>query len=554
MDFLPLFRYFPVFGAGGAILASDGTAVEGASAAAARFRAFVSYSHADTAIARRLQKRLETYRIPGRLAGRIPLPGAAQGRVGPVFRDREDLPASADLSEAVREALAGSQALIVLCSPDAARSKWVAREIALFRALHPNAPILAALIRGTPDESFPPEIRKDGAEPLAADFRRAGDGRKLAFLKVVAGILRIPLDELIQREGQRRQRRVMAVTAAAIVAMLILATMTILAIDARREAERQRAEAERQRGEAEGLIEYMLTDLRPRLKAVGRLEIMTNVNRRALLYYKRQGDFDKLSDDSLELRARFVGAMGEDVENSGDHALAAARYDVLYRATAARLVKDPGNPERALAHADSVNRVALLAITDGRFDDARPHLTRLRHLLGSIRAWGREKPEWLRLSAFLHGNSCAMTMKGDARSAPPLAMCRDAVRYNQAWLDSTNGDGKASYALVFHLLWLAQAQLAAGEAASARRTQDRYLELLEAMRAREPGNMDWSQQRMEVYARHATFLQARGDRARARHYTEKARALSRELAAYDPRNAVWSKYQKRLSAPQRGGE
>lgn len=468
--------------------------------------------------------------------------------MGPVFLDREYLPASSDLSEAVKEALAGSQALIVLCTPDAVRSEWVAREIELFRALHPDRPVLAALFRGHPDEAFPPEIRRGGVEPLAADFRRSGDGRKLAFLKVVAGVLQIPLDELIQREGQRRQRRVIFVTAAACALMLILATMTILAIDSRREAEQQRAEAERQRGEAEGLIEYMLTDLRPRLKAVGKLEIMSNVNRRALLYYKHQGGFEKLSDDSLELRARFVSAMGEDNENAGDHALAAARYEVLYRATAARLAKDPDNPDRILAHADSVNRVALLAITDGRFNDARPHLERLRELLRSIPPWGQQKPEWLRLSAFLNGNSCAMILKAEPGATPPLALCRDAVRHNEAWLKSTNGDGKAAYALVFHLLWLAQAQLAAGEQVAARRTQDRYLELLDEMRELEPDNMDWTQQRMEVYVRHAAFLQARGERSAARQFTQKARILSGELAAYDPRNAVWSRYKKRLGA------
>ena len=72
-----------------------------------------------------------------------------------------------------------------------------------------------------------------------------------------------------------------AVTAAAVIAMLIMAALAWFALDARREAERQRAEAE-------GQIEFMLTDLRERLRGVGRLDIMTAVNRRALAYYDRQ--------------------------------------------------------------------------------------------------------------------------------------------------------------------------------------------------------------------------------------------------------------------------
>ena len=65
----------------------------------------------------------------------------------------------------------------------------------------------------------------------------------------------------------------------------------IMAVQARYEAERQRASAE-------GLIEFMLTDLRERLKGVGRLDVLSAVNRRALSYYKQQ-DVDELPVESL---------------------------------------------------------------------------------------------------------------------------------------------------------------------------------------------------------------------------------------------------------------
>jgi hypothetical protein len=110
------------------------------------FRAFVSYCHKDKAFAAWLQRRLEAYRLPRRLADQVkPLAGQAPGRIGPVFRDREDLSASTDLSAAVREAIAVSSALVVVASPDAAKSHWVEREILLFREFHPEAPVLVAL-------------------------------------------------------------------------------------------------------------------------------------------------------------------------------------------------------------------------------------------------------------------------------------------------------------------------------------------------------------------------------------------------------------------------
>ena len=55
--------------------------------------------------------------------------------------------------------------------------------------------MLAALIEGEPADAFPQPLLQ-GGEPLAADLRKQGDGPRLGFLKVVAGIAGVPLDAL----------------------------------------------------------------------------------------------------------------------------------------------------------------------------------------------------------------------------------------------------------------------------------------------------------------------------------------------------------------------
>ncbi|PHQ62675.1 MAG: hypothetical protein COC10_10280, partial [Sphingobium sp.] len=52
-------------------------------------------------------------------------------------------------------------------------SRWVEAEIALFRELHPDRPVIAALVEGEPADSFPAALLArdpDGAvhEPIAA--------------------------------------------------------------------------------------------------------------------------------------------------------------------------------------------------------------------------------------------------------------------------------------------------------------------------------------------------------------------------------------------------
>jgi CHASE1-domain containing sensor protein len=84
----------------------------------------------------------------------------------------------------------------------------------------------------------------------------------------------IGLDELVQRDAQRQLRRVTAITLVSALTVVVLSTLLFVAINARNEADRQRQQAE-------GLIEFMLTDLRTRLEGVGRLDVLESVNTRA---------------------------------------------------------------------------------------------------------------------------------------------------------------------------------------------------------------------------------------------------------------------------------
>ncbi|HEX9806333.1 MAG TPA: toll/interleukin-1 receptor domain-containing protein, partial [Alteraurantiacibacter sp.] len=344
------------------------------------YRAFISYSHRDAAVARWLHARLETYRLPGEIAQLMPA-GGQKGRLGPIFRDREELPASQDLSASVRAALAASDVLVVLCSPEACASRWVTREIELFRELHPDRPILAAIVRGEPGDAIPETLLQDG-EPLAADLRKEGDGRRLGFLKVVAGIAGVPLDSLVQRDAQRKMRRVMAVTLVTAAGALAMTIMTIVAIQSRNEAERQRVEAE-------GLIEYMLSDLRTDLRGVGRLDVMERVNRRALDYYAGQGDLSGLPADSLERRGRVLHAMVEDETNreGGDLELAGRMASEAYQTTALLLETDPRNADLVFSHAQSEYWAGRVFEIGENYRSARPWYIRYdtsARLLGQI--------------------------------------------------------------------------------------------------------------------------------------------------------------------------
>jgi tetratricopeptide (TPR) repeat protein len=504
-----------------------------------RFAAFMSYAHADASIAAKLQSKLERYRLPKHLAQSHT---GGQSALGQIFRDREDLAAAPSLSDAIRTAITEAEALVVICSPDAVASRWVGEEIALFRSLHPDRPILAAVVRGAPAEAFPAALTEGGNEPLAADLRKEADGPSLGFLKIVAGIAGVPLDALVQRDAQRRIRRVMWITGGALTAMLIMGIMTTLALSARNEAARQRAEAE-------GLVEYMLTDLREKLEGVGKIEIMEGVNQRAMGYYVAQGDLSALPPHSLLQRARIIEAMGRDDENRGQFDAAKIKYLELDRVATALHASDSNNPDRIFAYAQSKNRLALLAFLRKRLPEAWTGFEDSEALLRPLLAKPRPQTEWLQLGAYLNGNLCAVRLQLNKEITPALQFCKEAVRLNEQLILHKPGKAAPLYDLVFHLSWLDDALEANNLPSEAVAVSQRIIALIDRLKQIDPDNMLWREQEMQVHVRLADKFRSRRDQAKRDYHIELARSINAKLIANDPSNAMWQRYAQRLSKP-----
>ena len=229
-----------------------------------KYSAFISYSHRDRAWALWLHRSLERYRVPKRLWGRPAAWGEVGPRLPPVFRDRDELATSADLGASVRAALAEAATLIVICSPHAAKSRWVDEEIRAFTELGRAASIRLIIVDGQPHasdptkECLPPSLTADGApEPLAADVHNEADGKQGAKLKILAGLLGVPFDELRQREARRRQQWLLAVTVAALAGFVIMASLTAVALISRAEAIRQREVAVQRTATAQRTLDFV---------------------------------------------------------------------------------------------------------------------------------------------------------------------------------------------------------------------------------------------------------------------------------------------------------
>ncbi len=231
-----------------------------------RYSAFISYNCHDKRVAAWLHRAIENYRIPPRLRGKRTQLGILGARLPPVFRDREELSASADLSQSIRDALTASGALIVVCSPDSASSRWVNEEVRNFIALGRRDQIQCLIVRSAPEsgqgdpvcEYLPRALFENGgAEPLAADLRAGRDRPQEAVLKLLAGILGVPFDELRQREQARRQRRMVVIVAGLAAGLVASSGLAAVAFLARNEAVRERGIAEQKTMTAERTVDFV---------------------------------------------------------------------------------------------------------------------------------------------------------------------------------------------------------------------------------------------------------------------------------------------------------
>ena len=362
-----------------------------------RYRAFISYSHADAGAATWLHRKLEGWRVPGRMRAADP---TLPEKLAPVFRDREELGSAGELGPKIESALADSGALIVLCSPDAARSRWVDSEVRSFRAGGRGDRVFALILDGEPHsgdqrECFPPSLRE--SEPLAADLRPGKDGKELALLKLIAGLLDVPLDALRQRDARRRHQRMLAVTALALVVMLVTSYLAVQASIAR-------AAAERRQKQAEALVSFMLGDLNDKLSEVSRLDILDGVHDHAMEYFQSLPD-DDLTPQVLEQRARALSRIGTVRFDRGRYPQALESYAAAEKLAGRLAGMDAASLPRQLEHAEILAYIGMVHWYQGALDEAQAAFDRARTVLVRAQVRAPDDPQLLFQLSTLDNNA-----------------------------------------------------------------------------------------------------------------------------------------------------
>ena len=515
--------------------------------------AFLSYSHVDAGWGEWLHDELEKFRVPSSLAGRLTPQGVVPKRLTPIFRDRKELAASGDLGAEIREALIASRFLIVLCSPSAANSRWTNAEIDTFKRVRPDGAVLAAIVEGEPfaseipgreaEECLPPALRvrydrrgrptAKRADPLCADLRENRDGKRLGLLKLVAGMLGVGLDSVVQRETVRRQRRLAMLAAASLAGMAVTSTLAVTAIQSRDAARDQRREAE-------GLVGFMLGDLRSKLDPLGRLDVLDSVGARALAYYESQ-DKGALSDESLAQRSKALTLLGEIANTRGDLDTALRLYREAYASTGESLRRDPSNPERMYEHAQNVFWVGFIDWQQGRHPRAEAAMREYQRLAQAMIAEAPGTPKY-RLEISYANSGLGTILIEQRRYREAAGIFGGEVAASEALLASEPGNPTFQDRLVEALAWLAEAQEKTGDLEEAIAQRERQIGFIRQLSASRKEDSGLKRKMMTAERAIGRLFASRGESRIGLDHLQRAKAIGDELMTIEPGNTEWAQY------------
>ena len=446
-----------------------------------------------------------------------------------------------------------SQQVLRTGGPDAARR---ARELRGDIEL-----IVAKALKKRPTERYA------NAAELADDLRRC-----LAHQPVSARP-----DHWLYRSRRFVRRHRVGVAAGAVALGAVLAGAAVAVVEARH--------AQAQREQAEGLLEFMLGDLRQKLQPVGRLDALDAVGERALAYYAAQ-DAAQLDAESLGRRARALHLIGEIAERRGQLAEAEQRFTEAARSTAERLARAPNDGERLFEHAQSEYWVGFIARRRGQLPQAEAAMRRYLDLADrlAVAAPARpDKPDWALERPYAQQNlgvmlleqgrpaealalfdTAAASLKDMARQRPDLssahatalgweARARERVgdlagaertqRAKLQALEARGGqaadDSDARYLRAVALSEISNLQLAQGLADTAAQTAAQAADILQVLVARDPSNLDWAAQAGMARLDRARALWALGQEAPARDDADGAERLLAPLWATDGGKQYW---------------
>ena len=185
-----------------------------------KYFAFISYNTKDAKWARKIQRKLEHYRMPTTLCNQKGW--AKNPPIQPVFFAETDIQPG-PLDKELKQRLEQSRYLIIICSPNSAKSNWVGKEIQYFIDLQRESNIHLFIIEGIPysgdinTECIHPSIKKsDIPEILGVNvneqiYKWHFLNKERAYVQLITKLLGVEFDSIWNRHKRILIRNILSI-------------------------------------------------------------------------------------------------------------------------------------------------------------------------------------------------------------------------------------------------------------------------------------------------------------------------------------------------------
>ncbi|MDX2474215.1 MAG: protein kinase [Candidatus Krumholzibacteria bacterium] len=333
----------------------------------------------------------------------------------------------------------------------------------------------------------------------------------------------------IKRRPVRRAQR----WGAAAALVLVLAAGAKYTLDLRHE----RQIADLHRTEAEGLIEFMIGDLRERLEPVGRLDVLDEVGDRALDYFAARSSEERTTADQYRF-ARTMIQIGEVRLNQGNLDAAREAFAEGRRTVQALVEADPSQGEWLLSLGAAEFWLGNVDYMEGDLDAAQKAFQAYRVVADRLVALDPANEDWQRELGYAHTNLAALH---EARSEVPeaLAALEESVRIQRLLLAADPADNSRRNDLITSLAWQGRARIGDGDLQAAHSGYAFAVVEAETLFAREPDNVAQKELLSSLLHLEAMTGDILGDLELALLRYDRSLGLSEGLTRHDPENATW---------------
>jgi tetratricopeptide (TPR) repeat protein len=525
----------------------------------ALYDAFISYSHAkDKPIAAALQSVVQKLGKPW-----------YRRRALRVFRDDTSLSATPTLWPSIVQALEQSRFLILLASPEAAKSHWVGKEVAHWLELGREHALLVALTDGElawdeaagdfawSDATPLPECLKGrfAVEPKwidARSYREAANPRDAKFTEVAAdfaaAVRGIPKEDLLSQE-LRQQRRALTLAWSATGSLLVLAGAAAWqwkeAAEQKQIAEAQTViakseatRAERNFGAAKETVDSVILDLVEGLKNIEgmRVETVRRLLERAEAAIAQLASRTENDPAVRRSQAVMFQLFADTYSRLGATRLAADYAGKALALTRALAAEGPENLEWQRDVSVSLNGLGDILWSRG---DLAGALAAHREALGILRALTTRYPGGLRrdIAVTLSKIGDVLAAQGDRTGA--LVAYREGLEIARMLSGERSDNLEWQRDVSVGLNKIGDMLSDQGALDGALAAYREGLAIRRALAAKDDANLLWQHDVVVSLNRIGETLVAQKDRTGALAAFHEGLGITRKLAARDPGNTTW---------------